>query len=355
MADDPPTGKRSRVLLACRTCRDRKTRCDGRQPVCTACEHRGVGATCSFEQPPKRRKKAQASQSVDLQSMSGRSGPSEISRPEVSGPVHHSDVDIRHSADPTLSAGQARTDDHPGTQDGDDIDGLATLPSYGYGDNAYGPSSAIRFTRGVMSLLGDRAELHPQGLDTGKGSKTARDHPREAGDSVLPLRRSADEFLRCYLGFSYPLFPVLDRASFSRQYEALWMPADHDTVSEDRIFLATLNMVFALGCRFSVTIAPDQQDAIAEQFLQRSRNTYSYDLMDRVTLSHVQLLLLTAVYLQSSHSASACWNTVGLAVRVAQSISLHTPSDYDDKRSRVELQLRRKVWHSCVSLERYAL
>lgn len=258
MADDPPTGKRSRVLLACRTCRDRKTRCDGRQPVCTACEHRGVGATCSFEQPPKRRKKAQASQSVDLQSMSGRSGPSEISRPEVSGPVHHSDVDIRHSADPTLSAGQARTDDHPGTQDGDDIDGLATLPSYGYGDNAYGPSSAIRFTRGVMSLLGDRAELHPQGLDTGKGSKTARDHPREAGDSVLPLRRSADEFLRCYLDFSYPLFPVLDRASFSRQYEALWMPADHDTVSEDRIFLATLNMVFALGCRFSVTIAPDQ-------------------------------------------------------------------------------------------------
>ena len=42
-------GKRSKVGTACRNCRERKTRCDGRQPVCIACERRQVGDTCSYE------------------------------------------------------------------------------------------------------------------------------------------------------------------------------------------------------------------------------------------------------------------------------------------------------------------
>lgn len=53
MADGSATKSR-RVQLACRTCRVRKTRCDGRQPVCEACEARG--ATCVFEPISRRRK-----------------------------------------------------------------------------------------------------------------------------------------------------------------------------------------------------------------------------------------------------------------------------------------------------------
>lgn len=45
----PPQAKRQRVSQACGPCRDRKTRCDGRQPVCVACEDRGVASTCNFD------------------------------------------------------------------------------------------------------------------------------------------------------------------------------------------------------------------------------------------------------------------------------------------------------------------
>jgi hypothetical protein len=48
-AVNPGSGRRGKIGTACRNCRERKTRCDGRQPVCIACENRQVGETCSYE------------------------------------------------------------------------------------------------------------------------------------------------------------------------------------------------------------------------------------------------------------------------------------------------------------------
>jgi hypothetical protein len=48
-AANPGPGRRGKVGTACRNCRERKTRCDGRQPVCIACENRQMSNTCSYE------------------------------------------------------------------------------------------------------------------------------------------------------------------------------------------------------------------------------------------------------------------------------------------------------------------
>lgn len=50
---NPPsqqTVKRRKITLACNYCRSRKTRCDGRQPACTACDRKGWGQSCMYEQ-----------------------------------------------------------------------------------------------------------------------------------------------------------------------------------------------------------------------------------------------------------------------------------------------------------------
>lgn len=47
-----PRTRRQKIHLACRNCRDRKTRCDGRRPVCAACERRDVASTCVYERAP---------------------------------------------------------------------------------------------------------------------------------------------------------------------------------------------------------------------------------------------------------------------------------------------------------------
>lgn len=48
-AAEPPA-KRRKVPVACTSCRDRKTRCDGQRPSCSTCQRRGIAATCLYEE-----------------------------------------------------------------------------------------------------------------------------------------------------------------------------------------------------------------------------------------------------------------------------------------------------------------
>ena len=45
-----PPAKRRKVPLACTSCRDRKTRCDGQRPCCSTCKKRGIGSNCLYEE-----------------------------------------------------------------------------------------------------------------------------------------------------------------------------------------------------------------------------------------------------------------------------------------------------------------
>ncbi|KAK5678280.1 hypothetical protein LTS10_009452 [Elasticomyces elasticus] len=230
-----------------------------------------------------------------------------------------------------------------------DIDGLATLPSYGNADETYGPSSTVMFTRSIgPSEYNDQPET-PQPKRSEKSLPPLRDQ-----DCVLPLRRSADDYLACFWNFTHPVFPVLHKPTFVTQYNRLWNTDAADPSSDsdydERTFLAILNMVFALRSRSSSTIPAEESDDAANEFWDRSRRLLSYDILDRPSLAIVQLLLLSSMYLQSSKSASACWNTVGLAIRVAQSIGLHAESDggiqSGIRRKLARLQTKRKVWHT---------
>lgn len=180
--------------------------------------------------------------------------------------------------------------------------------------------------------------------------------PLQPSEYILPLRRDADEFILCFWNFVHPVFPILDKCAFNLQYESLWMSGSRRSFQEDdRIFLASFNIVVALGSLYSSCIPSDERDMTASQLFERSLNTYKYDIFDAASLSTVRLLLLTAVYLQSSNSPGACWNAVGLAIRLAQTIGLHAESDNDKRRPYGELQLRRRLWHVCISLDRYIL
>lgn len=350
MTNPAPSNKRPRVQLACRQCRERKTRCDGRRPVCLACEGRGVGATCVFETLSKRHKVLDIAESsrVNLRPADSRSFASWPPVPLESAPARESS---RQSAlDPALRF-RPTTQDMPPLTDGDEeLDGLATVPSFGLSDENYGPSSTVGFTRSAIPLNGDNALVAHRTSVARVPSTPTR---VRLTDQVLPFRRNADEYLRCYWDFVYPVFPVLDRAAFNQRYEAMWLPAAVDAASEDHLFVAALNLMFALGCRFSESMPPEQRDMAAEQFFKRSHEAYSYDMLDRPSIMLVQLLLLSGVYLQSARSATACWNAVGCAIRAAQGLGLHTMRFQHIQNSGRDVQLRRKIWHSCISLDRY--
>jgi DNA polymerase III psi subunit len=239
------------------------------------------------------------------------------------------------------------------------VDGFATVASLDLDDDSlYGESSTIAFARRI-------AHEHGRNEVAGQRSKTSsRRYPppepiRERNESAafLPRRRNADEYVSCYFNCIHPVFPILHKPSFMASYEQLWTSENtqeqHESNSEldDVLFLSTSNLVFALGCQFSKSVPDTRKITVAEEFYQRSRDVFIYDVLDSTTISMVQMLLLTAIYLQSTKYASRCWNTVGLAIRVAQSLGLH--SDWVQRRpeNQVAREMRRRVWHTCLTLD----
>ena len=141
--------------------------------------------------------------------------------------------------------------------------------------------------------------------------------------ALLPHRRNADDFLHCFWEFVHPVFPVIHKTSFVTRYETLWLPETEtlkigkDTMDvEEVMFTSNLNLIFALGCQFSELVPASQKAAMANDFYQRSRHNFLFDILDSGSMATVQMLLLTGIYLQSTRNASRCWNSIGLAIRL---------------------------------------
>lgn len=233
------------------------------------------------------------------------------------------------------------------------VDGLATVPCPSNDDCVYGDSSTIAFVRRVIhegQKSSVRAHRH-QPMET-MPEKTE-------GAEVYPLRRAADDYLHCYWEFIHPIFPVLHKPSFMRRFEALWSesrgphPGSKQEEFDHIVFTSTLNLVFALGCQFSNLVREPNRAHVAEEFYQRARKLFVFDILDSASITLVQMLLLTAIYLQSTSHANRCWNVVGLAIRAAQSIGLDSEPPTRTPRDQLARELRRRLWHTCVTMDRY--
>ena len=241
-----------------------------------------------------------------------------------------------------------------GTLDAENVDGVVTIGGDGNDESPYGPSSTIAFVRqvaeggsvtdSVASRAASRRPKHPNVL------LSEPLYARDSQSFVLPQRYLADDFVKCFWTFVHPVFPILHEPATTETYNKLWLPNTSATDS-DPYSLPMLNLVFALGCQYSNFVAVKTRGTMAREHYLRSRRAFNFDILDSTSLTHVQLLLLMGVYLQSSQYASQCWNVIGLAVRCAQGLGLHLERD-DSPFSRTERVLRRTVWHNCVCLDR---
>lgn len=244
----------------------------------------------------------------------------------------------------------------------------STTPREGQFFGGSSVASLLQGIQGVSSTTSTSSRTRPgyqkdQWVSSMEDSFSAGVHfPFE--NIVLPPRPLADHLVGCYWTGIHTLYPFIHKQSFQQGYLRLWAaepssaPTESgskciglgDPASSPLIFHCALNAMFALGCQYS-SLAGVEREAKAEVFLQRSSNILKQiDLLDQGDLSLVQTLLLSAHYLQSTPYADRCWNTIGLACRMAQGIGLHS-TDHDSRWSYDEVQLRRCIWHSCVMLD----
>lgn len=181
----------------------------------------------------------------------------------------------------------------------------------------------------------------------------------------LPPRPLADYLLQCYLDRVYWLYPFFHRPSFEIAYEDLWIPfnqtkrvlpkpniglgSSQDSGKYCRVFYCALNAIFALGCHFS-DIPPTDREAVAHSFFLRSKQFVGQEILEISTIGVVQTFLISALYLQSTPYPNRCWNSIGVACRVAQGIGLHTEAGQDHVEP-LEREIRRRTWHGCVMMD----
>jgi hypothetical protein len=266
-------------------------------------------------------------------------------------------------AQPPVASSPHTTRPNRGPDVQSQVDGLATVGVDNDDVALYGDSSTIAFARQVASggeshRPSDR-NMRPSMYITppsGTSDKTSRLEPLPPPESdtdnfVLPFRRNADNYIRCFWNFVHPLFPVLHKPSFAARYESLWeSQSPVDESDENVTFIPTLNLVFALGCQFSDLVPAEKKAKAAAAFYGRSRSLLLYDILGSMQVTVVQWLLLSAIYLQSTSLATTCWTSVGLAIRLAQNLGLHLEPSVVE--CQVDREMRRRVWHTCVVLDR---
>ncbi|KAK4123139.1 hypothetical protein N657DRAFT_645869 [Parathielavia appendiculata] len=341
-----PTQRRRKARLACTPCRARKTGCDGKKPVCTACSLRGWEDKCSYPDTVM-----QASTALALVELERRLQKLENGARADPSPSRQSAAEATPPADPTSGPAAARVHDQ---------DIFAT-------DH---PTTALSSTFLCQGLeaAGSRRSHSP----SAESDTSALDSPMfpslvcfstqtqdQSGDEVdlramvLPPRQFADDLLRWYWQHIHSVFPFLHWPIFESKYRSLWEQQAAPTTSHPFdvvLTYATVNMVLALAYYRTETVSLEQRQCHADEFYNRSLRLVSAETLDTSSIAIVQLLLLRAWYLYFSGKADRCWLVSGAATRMAIGLGLHAPP----KRhlNQLDREMRYRVWYGgCVALD----
>jgi hypothetical protein len=116
------------------------------------------------------------------------------------------------------------------------------------------------------------------------------------------------------------------------------------------VFHCGLNAMLILGLQFT-DFPPAEKDSLIFQCLQKCKNLLKVDLFNEGSLAVLHTMLLLGHYFQSTTSPNKCWNIVGIACRVAQSLGLHVDGIRPTQLPPIETELRKRAWYACVILD----
>ena len=225
----------------------------------------------------------------------------------------------------------------------------------------FGSSSAGTFMQNVSQMVEQRlhgttssrmAFLSPPGgppdeQRTPPNRLRSKSAPCGQEEVSLPLRRTADELMQVYWSYFHPTFPVLDEVQMQETYENTW--TGKDEASDQRSFLCLLNTVLAISSQLDPATKPQDRARLADRYYGRAQALI--DIFQRGSLQTVQALLLLSMYCQSSSNVHQCWIFMGLAIRVAQGLGLHSAQTSERTTDTRTRELYRRVWHGCLLLD----
>ncbi|KAL4795470.1 fungal-specific transcription factor domain-containing protein [Aspergillus venezuelensis] len=348
-----------KIALACNRCRGRKIRCDGAQPACSSCSQRNVVCVYDSKNPRKRQDNEYLRRLYNTPSHEYLPSHAPENPAQTAKEANYDYITCRSVSPESSSLSQKRitamglTTDRPVSRAIDQ-------------NEFFGDSSVASFLEQIKGSSGSH-QIHSNRHDESHiNSMSFPGFAEKINTNVqgfeMPPRPLVEHLLGCYFNKIHSLYPFVHRPSFMRAYNAMWAAEPEAFVDppHPRIglgdpsvsrstFLCALNIILALGTQFS-NLDSLTRDGAAEMFFHRCQQSLNLISLDTGDLALVQTLLLTSQYLQGGESPSRCWNIIGLACRIAQSLGMHS-LQADRNRSALEVQMRRRVWHECIMLD----
>ncbi|KAK6823381.1 hypothetical protein RU639_005836 [Aspergillus parasiticus] len=350
--------KRKRVSVACRSCRARKSRCNGGQP-CSSCED--METECHYEQPPSRHAAASGTGTSDLsdgntllerrlQMIEEKLHVLDSERRSsgvqaTTSPSAHGDEQLQTLADPERRPGQH-----------DEVDGMGSIPlADGADEDEYfGVSSNVAFLRFIMSSIGPPIEPLSDNsrstMNVSTATPLSEGRRKNHGNTLmLPPQEEADGLLRLYFSTVNLMMPCIHEASFREIYSRVQR---NGLSGVRRSWLGILYVIFAIATNLVTPISPTHERAAKSSlYFEQALELIRSDIFGRLSLETVQLYLLMVTYLEGTSSSSMTWTFHSLAVKGAYQLGLHTVGGSRNLPD-LDQEIRRRLWYWCVTNDR---
>ncbi|ANB12556.1 Asg1p [Sugiyamaella lignohabitans] len=229
----------------------------------------------------------------------------------------------------------------------------------------FGPSSTVIFSRRILSLIAlascraateDRKFSPVQRVTQSSRQPLPKFNTFIDKDDIysIPDDSICYQLINKFFENTGIVFPIFHRQIFIADFKSTrdsGLAATHSGWS----WLARLNIVLALGTLDEGHVNTNlEQGQQAELFYSKAIQLYHYyngaNIMAPVTLDVVQFLLLVCLYLQRTRRPHECWNTIGLAIRSAIQLGLHSKHALN-RLTRLDRETRKRTWHACVLID----
>ncbi|KKA19860.1 hypothetical protein T310_6144 [Rasamsonia emersonii CBS 393.64] len=203
-------------------------------------------------------------------------------------------------------------------------------------------------------------ESHPQLAASSPATSSAGEALRSASCLRNVPLGTLNGLLRLYFENVHADFPLFHRAMFQDEFERYFLSRQDprsqlraDSEPDDG-WLVCLHMMVAFGCVLQRTLPGN--DSVNYALLQSECWNVSRAALPRLTTmcvqSHVQALLLIALYLHSINERNASWVLAGCAARIAVAIGLHR-KELHGSFPLIERETRKRIWCTLYGFEQF--
>ncbi|VUC35839.1 unnamed protein product [Clonostachys rosea] len=359
-----PAHQRQRVAEACNHCRETKRRCTG-SPPCTQCLRRGLAQQCYVTYAP-RGSRARARRQLDAVVDSSSQVPQRMSVSAPSaGVVASSEGDETDSPNQAsqrrlslvgssnfqpLSPSDSRPDSDAGASPS--IVHTSRMLLNLRGERVFiGGAASISFLQTVRGLVAEQIGPSPFSHNEKSETMLEVESPRAIRDPEPDTREielSEDQrlhYMRCYYAVTEGFLHVFDSADLEDLVKSNGQRPNEDSKTKSPLRQAAADLVIAIGAQSE---SASTARSVGQRYFTKARERAFASFLEDPDLDMARTFLLMAFYMLGECRRNSAFMYLGIAVKAALALGLHSRASFGQKPGHMDL-VRLRVWLSiCV-------